>query len=80
MEFLLRNKKWFGLAFSALGMYVWNWGCPGLEPYCAKAGPILTSIGSFLVGAGVLPSDYRSSISQGKTDPSVEPPVLDKLA
>lgn len=57
MDFLKRNKTWVGLIASLLGVYVWNYGCPGLHVYCAAIGVILTHLGSFLAGAGILPSD-----------------------
>ena len=78
MEFLARNKKWIGLVFTLIGIYVWNFGCVGLEQYCSKIGPVLTNFGTFLVGAGILPSDYRTSIAQGVKVPSIDPPILDK--
>ena len=68
MEWLKRNKALVGFIFAALGLYVWNFGCPGLESYCEKLGPVLTNIGAFLAGAGVLPSDFREKVVQGKVD------------
>jgi hypothetical protein len=65
VEFLTRNKKWIGLAFGALGFYVWTQGCPGLESYCVSIAVVLTHLGSFLTGAGLLPSDYREKFVQG---------------
>jgi len=76
VDFLKRNKMWVGLVFGLVGTYVWNFGCPGLEPQCARFAVLITNIGSFLAGAGILPSDFREKVVQGKVDDV----TLNKLA
>lgn len=68
MDFLKRNKAYFGTVFGLVGAYVWQFGCPGLASYCGIVAPILTTLGSFLVGAGLLDSDYRQKFVQGKVN------------
>jgi hypothetical protein len=65
VEWAKRNKKWIGLVFASAGFYVWSQGCPGLEQYCAQISLALTNVGSFLTGAGILDSDFRSKFVQG---------------
>lgn len=69
MDFLKRNKALAGLIFTLLGIYVWNFGCVGLEGYCTQFGAALTNLGSFLVGAGILNSDFREKVVQGVVKP-----------
>ena len=66
LGFLIRNKKWAGLVFSVVGFYVYQAGCPGLEPHCAQISLVLTNVGAFLVGGGILDSDFRSKFVQEK--------------
>ncbi len=63
-EWLLRNKAPVGILFGATAMYV-NYKCPGLDPIaCEQLQSVLSHIGAFLVGAGVLPSDFRERFKQ----------------
>lgn len=69
MGCLNQNKKWVGLAFSVLGLYVYTYGCPGLQAYCHEIALALTNIGSFLTGAGLLESDrFRQNGSDTKKE------------
>lgn len=76
VDFLKRNKMWVGLVFGLVGVYVWNFGCPGLETHCARFSILMTNLGSFLTGAGILDSDFRQKVAQGMVDKT----TLNKLA
>jgi hypothetical protein len=65
VDWIKRNKRWFGLAFFLASGYIVTFKCPGLEPYCAKLLLVLTNVGSLLTGAGVLDSDTREKFVQG---------------
>jgi len=69
MDWIKRNKATVGLVFTIAGIYVWNFGCLGLESYCIKIAAGLTNLGTFLVGAGVLNSDLREKVVQGVVKP-----------
>ena len=63
-DWLFRNKAPIGIAFGALAMYI-NYNCPGLDfTACDQVKDIISHIGAFLVGAGVLPSDFRERFKQ----------------
>jgi hypothetical protein len=65
-NFLLRNKTLLGVVFGILAGYV-HFNCPGLDfQMCETTKDVLSNVGSFLFGAGVLPSDYRQKFVQGK--------------
>ena len=59
-----RNKAGIGLVVGGLGLYV-KLSCPGLEAHCSNIGLILTHIGTFLTGSGILDSDTREKYIQG---------------
>lgn len=65
LDWLKRNKRWFGFAFFLMSGYVVTFKCPGLEPYCAKLLLVLTNLGSLLTGAGLINSDTREGYVQG---------------
>jgi len=68
VEWAKRNKTWIGLAFAGAGVYVTH-SCPGLSyEYCKYISDGLLSLGSFLAGAGLLPSDFRECVVQGKVN------------
>lgn len=80
LDFVKRNKKWIGFIFFAASGYTY-FKCPGLtEATCILIIGGLSNIGSFLTGAGILPSDYRETISQGIPVSPEGPSALDKLA
>jgi hypothetical protein len=65
VEWAKRNKTWIGLVFAIAGVYVTH-SCPGLNSdVCKYISDGLLSLGSFLTGAGILPSDYRERFVQG---------------
>ena len=65
MEWAKRNKTWIGLVFALTGVYVTQ-SCPGLDhEKCKYISDGLLNLGSFLAGAGLLPSDYREKFVQG---------------
>jgi len=65
MEWAKRNKALIGILFGGAGLYV-NYSCPGLSHViCDNLSKGLISVGSFLAGAGLLPSDYREKFVQG---------------
>lgn len=66
MDWLKRNKTGVGFGFAMAGFYVFTLGCPGLEQYCQQVTLVLTNLGSFLAGAGLIDSDFRSKFLQGK--------------
>jgi hypothetical protein len=68
VEWAKRNKTWIGFGFFVVTGFV-QFGCPGLDgSICAKLTLAVTNIGSFLVGAGLLPSDFRERVVQGKVN------------
>jgi hypothetical protein len=71
VDFLKRNKVLVGVLFYAGCAYVLIFGCPGAEGYisCDKLALVLANVGSFLTGAGLIPSDYREKFVQGRIDP-----------
>lgn len=73
-QWLDRNKGPVGAIFLAL----WGWAtldsCPvyfGLDftAHCDLIQQVLGMAGSFMVGAGVISSDMRKRIEQGRIDP-----------
>jgi len=65
-DFLLRNKTLVGLLFGGISLYV-GYSCPGLDAHvCETTKEVCANLGSFLIGAGVLPSDYRAKFVQGR--------------
>ena len=68
VDWLKRNKVSVGFGFFVITGFV-QFGCPGLDgSICAKLTLAVTNIGSFLVGAGLLPSDFREKVVQGRVD------------
>lgn len=65
-EWALRNKTWIGFVTVVAGIYV-TYECPGLShEACKYFADVLKMTGSFLAGAGVLPSDLRERFVQGR--------------
>jgi len=63
-DWLFRNKAPIGIVFGTAAMYI-NYNCPGLDyQACEQVKSVLSHIGAFLVGAGVLPSDFRERFTQ----------------
>lgn len=73
-DHFLRNKGPYGVLFT--GLYTWAAinNCKAvfdilIDPvWCGYITKALGYIGPFLIGAGVLPSDFREKVVQGKID------------
>ena len=60
MDWIKRNKTGIGMFFGILS------GALAASPWAAKATPILSVVASFLIGAGILPSDTHAAQDQNK--------------